>query len=360
MNSLPEPSATDDLQLASTKAMQGFRERAQRLFESQCARVEELEASISEQLARLDGDDSTSPSTGGSHELDRVTSEELDEARADLAQSRKLLSVRARELKQLRNLIAEQTNGEGGIDIAALLETLSQMRLERDELIERIADAERSVEHSNSTEAEQLSDLQSRFDDASQEVRDLKAKNADLQNGQETPPGDVATGVMSVVASSASFDWEQQKQRMMQELESDLDTTDEQDQETRVSIEKTIRITDQVIAEKDRQIAQLKAQIESGVESDNEVKAANVDFDSDTQIREEREKLASLQDEWREKMRQAEIDISVQRAKLAREHSELEAKLRAAEESAPSEPTGKPATKQTGRWLSRLGLKEDD
>ena len=59
-------------------------------------------------------------------------------------------------------------------------------------------------------------------------------------------------------------------------------------------------------------------------------------------------------------LRQAEIDISVERAKLARERSEIEAKLRSVEDSSNDHSSGKSNPKQAGRWLTRLGLKDDD
>ena len=73
----------------------------------------------------------------------------------------------------------------------------------------------------------------------------------------------------------------------MQELESDFDAGDADDKTTKLSIESTIRITDEVIAEKDRQIADLKALLEnetvrSSAETSSEI------LDNDEQIRQER------------------------------------------------------------------------
>ena len=70
--------------------------------------------------------------------------------------------------------------------------------------------------------------------------------------------------------------------------------------------------------------------------------------------------MSRLEGQWREKLRQAEIDISVERAKLARERSDLDAKLRSFEDAGGDAPNGTPTPKQSGRWLSRLGLKDDD
>jgi hypothetical protein len=80
-------------------------------------------------------------------------------------------------------------------------------------------------------------------------------------------------------------------------------------------------------------------------------------------IRQEREKLTQVQAEWREKIGKAEIDISVQRAKIARERAEFDEKIRQfeaqQERRGPNDDSDadKPAR---GRWLARLGLSIDE
>jgi outer membrane protein TolC len=76
-----------------------------------------------------------------------------------------------------------------------------------------------------------------------------------------------------------------------------------------------------------------------------------------------------MQEEWREKLRKAEVDISVERAKIARERSELEEKLQVfqserkrLEEVLGSQPPGDDKGKKSSarNWLTRLGLKDSD
>lgn len=331
------------------RAMAEFRTRAERLFESHQDRVSFLEASIAEQLGTLDQADPCSPPATVHSD------EELVDVRNQLAQCRKLLNARASELKQLRGLLAEHADTGKSVDVEALLEQLSEMRLERDELIGRLADAERHVERADAADAERLEELQRRFEVAVQEIRELKAKNADLQK-------QAAQGVGSPRAAAIAttgFDWEQQKRRLMQQLDSEFEESNPKDKQTRLSIESTIRITDQVIADKDRQIAELKERLAEGASTANADATSSL-LDNDAQIREERERLSRLEDEWRGKLRQAEIEISVERAKLARERSEVEAKLRGIEEAKCDSAGGKAGAKQSGRWLARLGLKDDE
>jgi hypothetical protein len=86
-------------------------------------------------------------------------------------------------------------------------------------------------------------------------------------------------------------------------------------------------------------------------------------LDSDSIVHEERQKLKELQDQWREKLRQAEIDISIERAKLARDKAQIEEKLLTLGKRAdpPETETGQSAAAAKparGRWLERLGLKD--
>ena len=358
MKTSPETPTTDLPGRPWQAAMADFRARAQRLFEAQRDRVEFLEACIAEQLAEFDQADDASPTppADGSQDLPNGSPEELEHLRNQVAQSRKLLNARAGELKQLRSLLAEQADGVEEIDVEALLEQLSELRLERDELTGRLADAERLGQQSGVGDSEQFADLQRRFEVAVQEIRELKAKNDDLR--QQAGRAE-ASSREEPLTTATGFDWEQQKLRLMQQLDSDFEAGGEDDKKTKLSIESTIRITDEVIAEKDRQIAELKALLEDNTVLSSEGAPSDV-LDNDELIRQERERLSRLEEQWREKLRQAEIDISVERAKLARERSDFEAKLRTFEESGGDAPSGKPTPKQSGRWLSRLGLKDDD
>jgi len=340
------------------EAMAEFRTRAQRLFEAQRDRVSSLETSITEQLATLEQADENSQGTATerSQELREASSEELENLRTQVAQGRKLLNARASELKQLRSLLAEQASGAEGIDVEALLEQLSEMRLERDELVGRLADAERQAPRGSVADSGQFEELQRRFEVAVREIRELKSKNADLQ--QQASRGE-GSSRDAAAATTTGFNWEQQKLRLMQQLDADHDESDPKDKQAKLSIESTIQITDQVIAEKDRQIADLKALLEGKTARSNEDISSEI-LDNDEQIRKERERLSRLEGEWRAKLRQTEIDISVERAKFARERSEFEAKSRSFEDLSRNSSGGKTATKQSGRWLSRLGLTDDE
>ena len=85
--------------------------------------------------------------------------------------------------------------------------------------------------------------------------------------------------------------------------------TDVARKKERATIEETIAATDRAIAEKERELAEARAN-GGGVSADLEEHQARLAaFDADEAIVAEREKLAQLQAEWEEKLRAAELEI---------------------------------------------------
>ena len=141
-------------------------------------------------------------------------------------------------------------------------------------------------------------------------------------------------------------------------------------QKERVAIENTIEMTDAVVAEKDREIEQLKAQLSASDERESDRTAEKQDeqlnqlLDADEVIAEHRKRIAKLEQEMDAKLRAAELELSVERAKMAREKVELE-ELRNDLESkrqshGPSGGGAQAAGEPRRRWLSKLGLSGDE
>ena len=141
--------------------------------------------------------------------------------------------------------------------------------------------------------------------------------------------------------------------------------------EQRLTAESAIQITDQIVAGKDREIMELRVLLSQ--QSSNigavAVGAAAIaeNLDGDELIQQEREKLQALQAEWRDKLRQAEIDLSIERARIARQRAEVEEKVSAYDSARAQHKAddnagtsgGQPKQPTRGRWLARLGLKDD-
>jgi hypothetical protein len=164
--------------------------------------------------------------------------------------------------------------------------------------------------------------------------------------------------------------WEAEKKRILAMLDGVLDGDEACQSDQRLKIEDVLRTTDQVIAEKDCDIeALLKQRLAKQIQEDTQEACEKVDLgkilDSDAVIQEERQRLLELQEQWRQKLRQAEIDISKERAQLARMRADLEAQARAAEYAATKSTSEANSTDNSdqpvhGRWLARLGLTDAD
>jgi chromosome segregation ATPase len=258
------------------------------------------------------------------------------------------------------------------------------LQAERDALAVRVGELEcqlaaaekRLAEEPLAVDTQHSEDLQRRFEMAVDDVRQLKRRNSELEeelanleaNAQQKP---------SRAESTFTGDWEATKKRLLAELQEDTEQTGggQLAEDERLTVEGTIRITDEMIMQRDQEIAQLKDQLTQqgnqlvAAEQTTVVTAVEAEvLDQDAVIQQERQRLVELQHEWQEKLRQAEVDISVQRARLARERTDVDEQLRTLEEEKtalasqkPGESSAPNSSKKPGhRWLARLGLKESD
>jgi chromosome segregation ATPase len=319
-------------------------------------------------------------------ELQTETKRLTDELRA----ATEVNASSERELAQLRAATEELTRQAGDsaetkleiarlrdieTQVAKLREKLTQTTAELTEANERaaaandqIADLQNQLESASSRSGDSspaddhlLQDLEKKHELAMEDVRNLKKRNAELEDKIVSLKSSSSGASTGQDASS----WEAMKERMLAELEADSDETPERKKD-KLAIEDAIRMTDDVVTQKIKEIEELKTLLDqqSHTVGDVAVGAAAINelFDQDELIRQERERLQEAQDEWREKLRQAEVDISVERARIARERAEFEEKIRAmeAERSQVQSGGGKHGKPARGRWLERLGLKESD
>jgi chromosome segregation ATPase len=292
-----------------------------------------------------------------------ATQAALAKARDEQQQLRDALQASADALEQANGRIAEldqqaaalreQVDASGD---EASKQRISELEAERDALVERLSDAETMAGHSGRASSEELSELQRRYEVALADLREAKLQNARLED-QVTSGGGVP------VVAGGAMDWETQKRMMLAKLEADFDEDDPDQAADRMTVEGAISLTDQVVAEKERELEELRRLLDD--QSQNlggvAVGAAAIAemLDGDDLIQQEREKLETLQQEWREKLRKAEIDISVERAKIARERAQMEEKLQSIAQKTITDDNGNESSGDTpkrGKWLARLGL----
>jgi DNA repair exonuclease SbcCD ATPase subunit len=248
-----------------------------------------------------------------------------------------------------------------------------QKRLERAEssLEELIARSEEVVENATASEtnhAGDVGDYQRRYEMALDDLRDLKAGNSLLQEQLSKARASASTLAKQSRTQDVGLDWEAQKLRILAALESDLDENDSEHRAERLKIEDVIRATEKAIAEKDEEIQELKGRLEEAISVGTLAQAATAveqAVQNDAAVREEREKLRQLEEQCQAKLCQAEIEISLERAKLARQRAELEERLRvtgldASKLSAGPKAAGAAEQPTRSRWMSRLGLTDAD
>jgi len=238
---------------------------------------------------------------------------------------------------------------------------LVHLRAERDAMAERIAELEqKSAAEEGANAAPDQTDLQRRFELAVEDVRDLKKRNTELE-------AQIAAGKSPAVpatASGGSGSWEAMKKQMLANLEDEGDDVGVERQQERATIQNTIRLTDEALAHKDREIADLKSQLAEGTPAvPKRDEAVERLVDADEVIAEHRARIAKLEKEIHEKLRTAELEVSVERAKIARETAHLtELKAEIDARRASGETPGVPGAAQQPkrRWLSKLGLSGED
>jgi chromosome segregation ATPase len=259
----------------------------------------------------------------------------------------------------------------------------TQMARELDEACERIIQLESQLqeppgENAAPADAERMQQLTDELESLVHQCEQLQSENADLADqiaelrikGKETSPGPTQ--------SMESMSWEQRKAAILEQLRREEAGESISNQESE-SLRKMIEKTESEIVRRDNEIEELRGLLErqsaslGTVGGDGEpvaIGAAGIAqlFDTDELIREERERLKEIEQDWKEKLRQAEIELSLERAKIARGRRELEQKQNEIEERLAhmqrDEQQGSggkeaPTTGPRRRWLRQLGLGED-
>jgi len=272
--------------------------------------------------------------------------------------------------REIERLSASQAKLQQRLDATSDAERLlTRAEAEADELRRTLAETEARLAAAGGSQddSEDLAALRRLYDEAQEDIRDLERRNAALEKAKRTAG--------PVGGDDQAMDWESQKKRLLAALEADLDPNDEHDKADKLTIEGTIQITDNMIQQRDQEIAELKQLLDEQSRNVGAVSVGAAAFsaalDQDELIQEHRLQTETIKKQWEEKLRVAEVELSIERAKLARERTEMEEKrnewqterARAAQDGPPPAPGDKDAAKRGsggGRWLARLGLREQE
>ena len=261
------------------------------------------------------------------------------------------------KLKTIAQNVLEKTDAretELSLEVSQLQDQLEFLQCELEE-------AKAITNSSNDSELRiQVEQLRSQLLDARHEAVELRMQNNDLGSRLAKFQG---TGLGQ---KSETLTWEQRKAALLQQLEAETHAETPCDPRKILDIEKIIEQTNGEIERRNQEISDLKALIEQqSIAHDGMsigVAAVAQMIESDSLVVEERLRLKHLRDEWEQKQRQAEIEMSMERAKLARERLELQERAQRHEEDNPPQTDAEKLagkTRTRGNWLARLGLRDE-
>ena len=263
------------------------------------------------------------------------------------------------ELKTIAQRVLEKTDAretELSLEVLQLNDQLQFLQSELD-------DAKAVPGKSSLNESElriQVEQLRSQLLEARHEAVELRMQSNDLGSRLAKFQGP------ALGQKSETLSWEQRKQALLQQLEAETHAETPCDPRKVLEIERILEQTTGEIERRDQEISDLKALIEhQSIAHDGMsigVAAVAQMIESDSLIVAERLRLKELRAEWEQKQRQAEIEMSMERAKLARERLEIQEKTQRYEDNNPPQTeaekeTGK--TRSRGNWLTRLGLRDE-
>ena len=208
-------------------------------------------------------DDQTDKLLTAQREIERLSQSLLQSQRqaTDAAENLEQLQAEHEAVKQT----LAQTTAAGAVDEA----TLAEFNRERAEFTKQIRNLESQLAEATKQLAERpepadvsrTEDLQRRFEMAVDDVRSLKREKAEL----EEELAELKTQSARPASSGAAVgeDWESTKRRLLAQLEGDEDLPAAQrmSEDDRLSVEGAIRITDDMVQQRDREIAELKQQL---------------------------------------------------------------------------------------------------
>lgn len=294
------------------------------------------------------------------------SSSELQELREELEQKQQTwLDIQDRVCQQQEAFLLEVQNND---------RQQSDFNIETEELRQEVASWKAKYEELQSQQQDrgEISEHEDmlKHAEALAEIHDLRAANAQLRSQLEAFEKNQSK--IAAAGNQGGFDWEEHKRKMLSELEGGEPAPVEpqgipvwSEAPTPTPSSESTDASHELLVQREEEIERLKTTIQEQADCIAELEKAlaeSSDQDEvDRRVREERNKLSTMQDEWREMLRLAEVEISVERAKLARDQRKLEdqageykTEIKRLEQSVENLKAGN--TTSQGNWLTRLGL----
>jgi len=245
-----------------------------------------------------------------------------------------------------------------------------RLRRRRQELEELLAEQQACLEEleaalrqwqstDSSPQAAQNVDFRRRYELALDELRKLEAENDDLR--RQLAERRATRPTENSPTLNASFYWEAEKRRLLTMLDNESEAAAHQ---TGAHASEQTTIDSEITSsEKEAALYKQNERDQQAHVTPQPEQPATLPADFETFLQAERERLLQLQNEWQEKLRHAEVELSLERAKLARERAELEERRRAVpagEKTNPPSDADCSCSSRRRQWLLRLGLIESE
>jgi len=326
------------------------------------------------QFRQVDGANDTLAASNHTFQRLLTSFEALMQGSASTSQTEALVGE---EIETLR--IELQTHQQTIAELSESLQTERQLVRElREQADQRICETlfgDEQAASSDQADAAETEALLREQDSLRNQIAELEDQNRELAAKLTAHSMNKQLSDGNHTATSESMSWEDRKRMILQRLEheehqlqqSDPSATEDGLDEIQ-TLRQMVQRADGEIRRRDEEIAELRQLLEqqSSTVGDVAIGAAAIAglLDQDDLVRDEREKLQQIQNEWQEKLREAEIEVSLERARLARERQniekrnvELEDLMSAQKSSADAiETESAEAGKPKRKWLAKLGL----
>jgi chromosome segregation ATPase len=238
----------------------------------------------------------------------------------------------------------------------------SQLMAEIDRLHKEILSIAENVQNSAAGEdlEHRIRLLENALQSSEQTTDELAEENRQLRH-QISALSTAAGRKAPTATSSDNLSWDERKKLLMQELDGETSSVVNDD----ISIADPdalahlIQSSQIEIERRDREIEELKKLLTT--QSNTISEGVNLEaerskvLDADEIIQQERSRLQTIQSELDEKLRKAEIDLSLERARLARDRQLVEERQQALKNQIAESDTNTPGVKKRN-WLASLGL----
>ena len=370
------------------QAAQGDADRLRHELSHQDAELERLRA----ELGEIRAGNASSGGSGASIDIEALRQEWMKQAEAERDelfqryQEREASSQQALE-ESARQMEEREASYQQALEEAARrLEELEASQPGSDPALE-----DRATEYREEAARleEEMDFMKRRYEMAMSDLKELKEENETLRQNLTQAAKPSAPAPSPGRATNEPLDWEEEKRRLVAMLESDFqenpDMSPEEQAaigEERVRIEDMIERTERIVQIKSQEIDELKALLQNQSSQVGNlavgIGAFEEAFDNDELIVQERENLQRLQAELHDKLKKAEIEISLERAKVARERSEIdemlgvlglsrdkikevveEAKKKAAVQNEERQRAINPKANKQANWFGQMGLVEE-